>query len=75
VLDVVGQMGEQGAAGADPLRRDDRLGDREVGRVGTEAQRAEHQHLDAGEPREALLGDEAHVGDVGEGTDPVAEDL
>src|SRR5262245_24896973 len=33
VVDLVGEVGEDGARGADPRRRRDRLLDREVGRV------------------------------------------
>jgi len=74
VVEVVGHVGEEGAAGLDALDQGDGVVQRGVGGVGLTAESVEDENVEVGEQREALGGDVVEIGEVGCGAEAVAGD-
>ena len=74
VVEVVGHVGEEGAAGFELLDQRDGVFQGGVGGVGLAAEGVEDEDVEIGEQGKALGGDVAEVGEVGGGAEAVAGD-
>ena len=65
VVEAVGDVGEEGAAGRKPFDERDGFFEGRVGWVGLAAQRVQDEKIEAGEQGNALRGKVAEVGQIG----------
>ena len=75
VVEVVAHVGEEGAARLELFDEGDGFFEVRVAGVRLAAQRVEDEDVEVLEQRNALVGDVAHVGEVGGGAEAVAGDL
>ena len=74
MVEVVADVGEEGAFGVELVDKLDGFGEVGVAGVGLVAEGVEDEDVEVLEEREAFGGDVAHVGEVGGGAEAVAGD-